>query len=143
MAIRVIISDDHAIFRRILRGFLDLETDIAVIAEAGDGQQLLELARSVVPDVICMDIRMPGMDGIEATQRLLADQPGARVIGLSSYNDPHYIDAMLRAGACGYLSKMDAADRLPDAIRAVAGGARFVLGPGIVSAAEPGAPGGV
>ena len=139
MLIQVAITDDHPVFRRMLRALLDLVPGLQVVAEAGSGQELIALARVVAIDVVCMDIRMPGMDGVEATQQLLREWPQIRVIGLSSYDDQHFIDAMIRAGARGYLTKDDAAEHLPEAIRAVAASSRY-FGPGIVSGCEAAAP---
>ena len=135
MLIQVAITDDHPVFRRMLRALLELVPGLQVVAEAGSGQELIALARVVAIDVVCMDIRMPVMDGIEATQQLLRECPQIKVIGLSSYNDQHFIDAMMRAGARGYLTKDDAADHLPEAIRTVACSHRY-FGPGIAYDSE-------
>ena len=135
MPIQVAIADDHKVFRRMLRALLELAPDLHVAAEAGSGPELLALVHTAGIDVVCMDISMPGMDGIETTRQLLAVQPRIKVIGMSSYTEQHFIDAMLRAGACGYLTKADAADHLSDGIRAVAASRPF-FGPGISAGSE-------
>jgi DNA-binding NarL/FixJ family response regulator len=116
-AFRVALVDDHEPFRARLRALLERDPEITVVAEAGSGQELLDIARSTEIDVVCMDIRLPGMSGIEATRRLLAMRPGIRVIGLSAYAEPHYAEAMLDAGAVGQFTKGDAGDALRRAIR--------------------------
>ncbi|MCP5297827.1 MAG: response regulator transcription factor, partial [Zoogloeaceae bacterium] len=103
MAIRVMLVDDHAILRQALRHVLELEGDIAVVAEASSAAEALLLARQVAPDVAIMDIGMPGMDGIETTRHLLAENNGIRVLTLSTYLDRRIIQRMLEAGSCGYV----------------------------------------
>ena len=93
-----------------------MDKDIEIVAEAGSGHEILELALTTEMDAACMDINMPGMNGIEATQRLLAIKPTVRVIGLSAYADPLYVEAMLNAGAVGYFTKDDAGGALLQAI---------------------------
>jgi DNA-binding NarL/FixJ family response regulator len=117
MTLRVALVDDHQPFRDRLRALLTRDTDITIVAEAGSGQQLLEIARTTEMDVVCMDISLPRMSGIEATRRLLAMRPGVRVIGLSAYAEPHYVQAMLNAGAAGHFTKGEAGEGLLEAIR--------------------------
>ena len=112
MKIRVALIDDHAPFRERLRALLEQEPNIEIVAEASSGLEILDLARKMEMDVACMDISMPGMNGIETTRRLLAIRPGVRVIGLSAYPDTHYVEAMMAAGAVGYFTKGDADDSL-------------------------------
>jgi DNA-binding NarL/FixJ family response regulator len=103
--IPVLLADDQAMIRLGLRMILDHEPDLAVVAEAADGEQAVALAREHRPAVVLMDIRMPGLDGIEATRRLRAD-PGladARVLVLTTFDDEEYVTSALRAGADGFL----------------------------------------
>jgi len=118
MSLRVALIDDHQPFRERLRGMLEEDRTIEIVAEAGSGDEILELAPTVEMDAACMDISMPGMNGIEATRRLLAIRPGVRVIGLSAYADPHYVEAMLDAGAVGYFTKGEAGEGLLQALHA-------------------------
>jgi two-component system NarL family response regulator len=116
MSLRVALIDDHQPFRERLRGMLAEDPNIEIVAEAGSGQEILELAPTIEMDAACMDISMPGMNGIEATRRLLAIRPGVRVVGLSAYADPHYVEAMLDAGAVGYFTKGEAGEGLLQAL---------------------------
>jgi DNA-binding NarL/FixJ family response regulator len=126
MSVRVALVDDHQPFRERLRALLQRDAEIEIVAEASSGHQLLEIAQTTEIDVVCMDIRLPGMNGIETTRRLLALRPGVRVIGLSAYAEPHYVDAMLDAGAVGHFTKGDVGEALLHAIhRATAARPRF------------------
>jgi DNA-binding NarL/FixJ family response regulator len=116
MTLRVALVDDHQPFRQRLRTLLTRDRDIEVVAEASSGQELLEIAATTELDVACMDIRLPGMSGIEVTRRLLAIRPRVRVIGLSAYAEPHYVEAMLAAGAVGHFTKGDVGEALLHAI---------------------------
>jgi len=126
MNIRVVLADDHKMILAALRSMLEKETDIAVVGEAGDGAALLELVVRTTPDVAVVDIGMPGMNGIEATQRLLAGQPRLKVIALSAYSDKRFVLEMLNAGAKGYLVKASAGDELSRAIRVIAQGQTYL-----------------
>lgn len=117
MSLRLALVDDHQPFRERLRTLLTRDPDIEIVAEAGSGPALLEIALTTAIDVVCMDIRLPGMSGIEVTRRLLAIRPGVRVIGLSAYAEPHYVEAMVDAGAAGHFTKGDAGEALLQAIR--------------------------
>lgn len=117
--LRILLADDHRLVRDALRLMLEAEPDIEVVAEASDGNEVLKLAQRFMPDLICMDIAMPGINGIEATERLRALCPQCRVIGLSAYADQRFILDMLRAGAVGYVTKADGGEELLRAIRAV------------------------
>lgn len=124
MSTRILIVDDQRLMREGLRTLLELEADFDVAGEAGDGAAALEAYESEKPDIVLMDIRMPGMDGVEATRRLRARHPGARVIILTTFDDEAYVFDGLRAGAQGYLLKDLSGDELATAIRTVmAGGA--------------------
>lgn len=119
MTLRVLIADDHRIFRESLRHMLDLDPEMTVVDTVGDGAEVLESARQSHPDVVCMDLMMPGLDGIETTRRLLASQPEIKVVGLTAYPDRHYVLEMLNAGARGYVTKSEAPEELRNAIRSV------------------------
>lgn len=127
--IRVLVADDHALFRDGMRALLASLGGIEVAGEAASGGAALELARELRPDVILMDLRMPDMDGLEATRRIVADDPGARVIVLTMHEDDDSVFAAVRAGARGYLLKGARQDELVRAIETVvAGGAIFSAG---------------
>jgi DNA-binding NarL/FixJ family response regulator len=117
--IRILLADDQALVRRGLRLILESESDFRVVAEAGDGQQALDAAATHNPDVILMDLRMPGLDGIAAIERLPAD---ARVLVLTTFSADAQVYAALRAGASGYLLKTAPPEQLMTAVRTVAAG---------------------
>ena len=122
--IRVVIADDHAVVRQGLRTFLDLQDDIEVVAEAGDGAEALAAAEEHAPDVVLIDLVMPNVDGIEAIRGLRERVPAARAIVLSSFIEDEKLLPAVRAGAAGYLLKDVEPQQLVDAIRTVhAGGA--------------------
>lgn len=124
--IRVLIVDDHAVVRTGLRKVLESEADIEVVAEAGDARQAVFETRAQRPDIILMDVVLPGKNGIEATPDVLHHAPEARVLILSMQDDPHYVREALAAGAAGYIPK-DAADvDVVDAVREIAAGRRYV-----------------
>jgi DNA-binding NarL/FixJ family response regulator len=124
--IRLLIVDDQRLMREGLRTLLELEPDLEVAGEAGDGQEALELFASLQPDVVLMDIRMPVMDGVEATRRLRQGFPEARVIILTTFDDDAYVFDGLRAGALGYLLKDVSGEELAEAIRKVAAGGALI-----------------
>ena len=121
-AIRVLIADDEAIVRDGLHAIVELEEDLEVIAEAADGAEALELARTLRPDVALVDIRMPTMDGLEATRRLLALPDPPRVLVLTTFDRNEYVYEAMRAGASGFLLKDVCRGQLTDAIRKVVAG---------------------
>jgi DNA-binding NarL/FixJ family response regulator len=127
-SIRVLIADDHAIVRDGVRALLALSEDIVVVGEAANGQQAVELARSLVPDVILMDIAMPGLGGLEATIEIRKENPQAKILVLTQYEDREYIRRFLKAGVSGYVLKKAAGSELTSAIRAVSRGG-LVLDP--------------
>jgi two-component system NarL family response regulator len=126
MSIRVAIADDHQILVAALQAMLGTEPDIAVVGTAGDGTALLKLVAQTKPDVVIMDIGMPGMNGIEATQRLTTGRSAAKVIVLSGYTDKRFVLEALNAGAAGYVIKSSAGSELPRAIRSVAKGQTYL-----------------
>ncbi len=117
--IRVIIADDHAIFRDGLKQALASEENIFLLGEAADGKELIQLAIESNPDVILTDIRMPVMDGISATKKILETSPGVSIVGLSMFDDEAHIVDMLEAGARGYLLKNADKSEIIDAINSV------------------------
>lgn len=119
MGLRILLADDHQIFREALRSLLEGEKDIEVVAETGDGTEISRLARDLAVDIVCMDISMPGMNGIDATRRLMGSLPGVKVIALSAHPDHQYVKEMIRAGAVGYVTKAEAGMELLRAIRTV------------------------
>jgi two-component system invasion response regulator UvrY len=123
--IRVLLVDDHALVRMGFRMLL-ADADVEVVAEAGDGEQACQDYGRVKPDVVVMDLSMPGMGGLEAVRRLLAQDPKARVLALSAHEDTAHPSRVLRAGALGYLAKRSAPEALATAVRAVARGERYV-----------------
>jgi DNA-binding NarL/FixJ family response regulator len=125
--IRVLLADDQAIVRTGLRTLLGAESDIEVVGEAGDGQQVLAQLDTTEPDVILMDIRMPGIDGIAATAAVVDSGSSARVCVLTTYGVDEYVYDALAAGASGFLLKTDSPARIVATIRAIAAG-EFALG---------------
>jgi two-component system NarL family response regulator len=124
--IRIMLADDHQLFRDALRAMLEKVPSIRVVAETGDGLQVVTLAREILPDVVCMDISMPGVNGIETTRRMQASCPQIKVIGLSAFSDQRYILEMLNAGAAGYITKASAGDQLLLAIKTVLLGQKYL-----------------
>lgn len=124
--LRVLLVDDHAILRDGLRALLALCDDIEVIGEAGDGQEAITNVRHFNPDVVVMDMAMPGMDGLEATRQIVKERPQTRVLVLSQHDNERYILPVLRAGAMGYLLKRAVGEELVTAIRMVARGESYL-----------------
>jgi DNA-binding NarL/FixJ family response regulator len=122
MAIRVLLVDDQFLFREGLETLLSVHKDIEVVGQACNGQEAVEVAAKVQPDVVLMDVRMPVLNGVRATRRLKKALPQCRVIVLTTFDDDEYIFDALRAGAVGYLLKDVASARLVEAIRAAARG---------------------
>ncbi len=124
--IRVLLVDDQKLMREGLRVLLELEGDLEVVDEAGDGQGALDAYGRSRPDVVLMDVRMPGMDGVEATWRLREGWPDAKIIILTTFDDDEYVFEGLRAGAQGYLLKDVSGTELASAVRTVAAGGALV-----------------
>ena len=131
-AVRVLLVDDQALFREALGTLLAARPEVEVVGEAGDGHQALEAAAALAPDVVLMDLHMPVLDGIAATRRLRVEQPGVRVLALTTFDDDEDVFAALRAGALGYLLKDVSADRLVEAVQAAARG-ESVLQPSVAA----------
>ncbi|MGY4976789.1 response regulator [Streptomyces sp. 900105755] len=132
MTLRVVLADDQALVRTGFRMIIDARDDLEVVGEASDGGEAVRLTRELAPDVVLMDIRMPVVDGIEATRRIVADGGRARVLVLTTWDvDAHVVDA-LRAGASGFLLKDIRAPELVDAIRVTARG-DALLAPTVLS----------
>jgi len=126
MSIRILLVDDHQIFRDGLRSILDSEDGVEVVGEAGDGRGAVEMARTLAPDVVVMDIGMHGLNGVEATRQIKAAHPGLKVVALSTYSDRSYVLSMLEAGASGYVLKTAAFDEMRRAVQTVAKGKHFL-----------------
>jgi two-component system, NarL family, response regulator LiaR len=126
--IRVVIVDDHLLVRSGLESVLTIFDDIELVAQAESGAEAVAVCRRERPDVVLMDLVMPDMNGVEATQQVLASCPGTRVVALTSFTDEGLVEDTLRAGAIGYLMKNVSADQLADAIRAAHAG-RSTLAP--------------
>jgi two-component system NarL family response regulator len=124
--IRVIIADDHALFRRGLMMVLEEEDDIEVVAEAANGREVVELARELAPDVVVMDVRMPQVDGIAATRAILEAVPAAMVLVLTVSDDEDDLFEAMKAGAAGYLLKEISTEEVGQAVRSVTRGQRLV-----------------
>ncbi len=122
MHLKVLLADDHPVVRQGLRTMLNTDSDFQVLAEASDGEEAVRLAAEHRPDVILMDMRMPNMDGIEATRRIKASSPATTVIMLTVHNNKAYIVAAVRAGASAYLLKDASRDLVVHTIRTVASG---------------------
>jgi DNA-binding NarL/FixJ family response regulator len=130
--IRILIADDQMLVRAGFRSLLDAEDGIEVVGEAADGEQAVKLAREQRPDVVLMDIRMPGLDGLEASRRIMADPDleGVRIVVLTTFETDEYIFEAIRLGASGFLVKDTEPADLIKAIRVVAGG-ESLLSPGV------------
>lgn len=121
-AIRVLLADDHQVMREGLRVLLDTHNGIEVVGEAENGRKIITLLKKIIPDVIVMDVSMPGLNGIDATARIRKDYPAVKVLALSMHTDRRFVEGMLKAGASGYLVKDCAADELVSAIEFVTTG---------------------
>ncbi len=118
--IRVVLADDHPVMRMGIRNLLSRSEDILVVAEAGNGIEAIRLVNELNPDVLLLDMEMPGMDGVEVARRLHSSNSPVHILVLSAYNDKQYILAVLEQGAAGYLTKDEAPDTIVEAVRSVA-----------------------
>ena len=130
--VRVLLVDDQALFREALATLLTVRPEIEVVGQAGDGEAAVRSAAELRPDVVLMDLHMPVLDGIAATRRLRVEQPGVRVLALTTFDDDEDVFAALRAGAVGYLLKDVTGDRLVEALLAAARG-ESVLQPSVAA----------
>jgi two-component system response regulator NreC len=130
MGIRIILADDHKIVLQGLKTLIEQEPDMEVVGEAEDGLRTVSMVRELIPHVVIMDIKMPDLNGIEATQQILSEVSEVKVIALSMYADRRFVANMLKAGACGYLLKDCAFEELAKAIRLVMSNKTY-LSPGI------------
>lgn len=124
--IRVLLVDDHAIMRDGIRALLSLHDDIEIVGEASEGNEAIEKAQELMPDIIIMDIAMPGMDGLEATRRIKKKDPKAKILILTQHDNREYIISAVKAGVTGYVSKRALGVELVSAIHAVRGGESFL-----------------
>ena len=123
---KIIIVDDHQLFREGVKRILDFEDTFEVVAEGDDGSDVVGLYRDHLPDVVLMDINMPGKNGVEATADLMNEFPEARVIMLSIHDDETYVTHALKSGALGYMLKEMDADEIVEAIKVVANGGSYL-----------------
>lgn len=124
--LRVLLADDHGIIRDGLKWLINVQEDMEVVGEAEDGEAACRLAKECTPDVVVMDVSMPGMGGAQATERLKRARPDTKVLVLTAYEDKSYLRQLLKAGASGYLLKRAAANELIHAIRTVASGGVYI-----------------
>lgn len=124
--IRILLADDQPLFREALRTLISLQPDLEIVGEAGNGAEVVRLAKTLNPNVVLMDLQMPVLDGVAATRRLQVEQPYCRVIALTTFDDDEYVFDCLRSGAVGYLLKDAPSAELFAAIRAAARGESFL-----------------
>ncbi|GAA1540526.1 response regulator transcription factor [Dactylosporangium maewongense] len=130
MTVTVLIADDQDMVRAALRAILDRRPDLEVVGEAADGERAVALAAELRPDVVLMDVRMPGLTGVEATRRILGAAVPSKILVLTTFDLDEYVQSALRAGASGFLLKNASPEQLCDAVRAVAAG-NAVLAPAV------------
>ena len=130
--IRVLLADDHEVVREGTRRFIDRAEGLSVVGETDNGEEAVQLADQLQPDIVVMDVRMPGLNGLEATRRIKAQAPHIHILILSAYEDDHYVFPLLDAGANGYLLKTTGGNDLVSAIRTVCQGEK-VLDPQITT----------
>lgn len=147
MTLKILLVDDHQMMREGLRAILEKVDNYSVIGEAGSGREAVRLVQTLAPDIVVMDVAMSDMNGIEATRAIRSDCPETKVVALSSHSDRRYVQAILDAGASGYVLKADAYDELVRAVEAAAHGRKYlcaeVTTQVIESALQQGTPGSV
>jgi DNA-binding NarL/FixJ family response regulator len=126
MTIRILIADDHQMVRELLCHVLQVQSDWEVVAQTGDGLQVIPLIQTTAPHVVCMDISMPGMNGIELTRSILQQWPLIKVVALSAHDDQRHVLDMLDAGASAYVTKLEASTEVLNAVRAVLRGRTYL-----------------
>ena len=124
--IRVVLADDHPVVLAGIRTLLNADPEVELVGEATDGGEALPMIRAIMPDVAVIDVSMPGLNGLELTERVTAECPGTRVLVLTVHEDAAYVQPLMRAGARGYLLKRSAAEDLLRAVRAVASGGVYL-----------------
>ena len=124
--LRVFVADDHAMLRDGLKALVNAQPDMEVVGESDNGRTTKERAKELLPDILLMDISMPELNGIQATQALRQECPTIKILVLTAYKDKGYLDQLLKLGACGYILKLSAAEELIGAIRVVAGGGIYL-----------------
>lgn len=124
---RIVLADDHARIRMGLRYLLARLPDVRVVGEASDGREALDLVHQLEPDVLLLDMEMPGLDGIETARALQSEGSNVKILALSVHDDPEYIQGVLQMGAVGYLTKDEAVEQLGSAIQSVSRGERGIL----------------
>ena len=124
--LRIVLADDHATVRQALKLLIDAQEDMQVVGEAGDGRAAIERVEEFNPDVVVMDISMPGLNGLNATRTLKELHPESRVVALTRYSDDAYLQELLRAGVAGYVLKQSPSLELLQAIRAAAAGGQYL-----------------
>lgn len=126
MSIKILVVDDHGIMREGLRLLIGQQEDMEIAGEGADGREAVELARKLRPDVVLMDVSMPGLNGIEAARQIIKENHGTKVLALSAYSNKRFVTDMLRAGASGYILKDGLANELVRAVRAVKANERYL-----------------
>jgi DNA-binding NarL/FixJ family response regulator len=126
MGLKILLADDHRLMRDALRYIIETESDMKVVGEAADGRVAVRLAKELSPDVVIMDITMPDLNGVEATQQILSEDRNVKILVLSMHSDEHFVAGMLKAGSSGYLLKDCAAEELIQAIRSVIAGEQYL-----------------
>ncbi len=126
MSHRIVLADDHQLVRSGLRALLEQQGDLAVIGEVGDGREAVRSARELRPELVVMDLEMPGLNGVEATRLIVSEVVGAKVLSLSMHSSPRFVEAAFAAGAAGYLLKDSTTEELVRAVRTVLSGRTYV-----------------
>lgn len=124
--VKILLADDHAVLRAGLRALLNAESDMEVIGEAADGEEVLQTVKNLQPDIVLLDLSMPGMNGMECLEQIIMDYPEIKVLVLTMHDDDEYLKAVLKLGAKGYVLKKAADVELLSAIRTVAKGEMFI-----------------